>query len=75
MVGVSHPGPTGTFLEEQKALDEPIELNEEIAHGNLKELYVTDGTGDHWKISGEALKKLLEDLHKHVDLSSGGPPQ
>ena len=61
------------ILEEQEALDEPIELNEEIAHGNLKELYVTDGT--NWKISGEDLKKLLEDLHKHVDLSSGGPPQ
>jgi hypothetical protein len=46
------------ILEEQEALDEPIELNEEIAHGNLKELYVTNGTGDHWKISGERHQEI-----------------
>ena len=59
------------ILEEQEALDEVVELNEEIARGNLKELYVTNGTGDHWKISDKELKQLLADLHKHVDLSSG----
>ena len=63
------------ILEEQEALDEPIELNEEIARGNLKELYVTNGTGNHWKISDKDLEKLLADLHEHVDLSSGSTPQ
>ncbi len=59
------------ILEEQEALDEVIELNDEIARGNLKELYVTNGTGARWKISDKDLKELLADMHKHVDLSSG----
>jgi hypothetical protein len=57
------------ILEEQEAHDEIVLLNEELAYRNLKELYVNDGTGRHWRVSKKDREKLLEDIKKHLDLA------
>lgn len=56
------------ILEEQEAHDEVMDLNAEIARGNIKKLYIWDGAGREWKVSRKDMKQLLADLKKYVDL-------
>ena len=53
--------------EEQEALDEIAELNQEIVDGNLKGIYIWDGSGRIWRVPRKEIKQLKADIEKYVE--------
>lgn len=54
-------------LEEQEAHDEIAELNQAIVDGNLKGIYIWDGSGREWRPPRKQLKQLKEDIERYVE--------